>query len=675
MGKFPDGEVVRNCGRNNKNGPLLHVDPWLSSGGGNSTASFLVPIVTALHEQTPDETSGESILLRKNNETNGGMTMRKVLLATFLGSAAALAVGSASANDALMKMSQNPKDWVMPAGDYANTRYSKLNQINAQNVGKLQVAWTFSTGVLRGHEGGPLIIGNIMYVHTPFPNKVYAIDLSQENKIIWKYEPKQDPNVIPVMCCDTVNRGVAYGDGKIFLHQADTTLVALDAKTGQVAWSVKNGDPAKGETGTSAPLVVKDKVMVGISGGEFGVQAHMTAYDIKTGKQVWRGYSGGPDDQILVDPEKTTALGKPVGKDSSLKTWQGDQWKIGGGATWGWISYDPELNLIYYGSGNPSTWNPKQRPGDNKWSMTIWARNADTGLAKWVYQMTPHDEWDYDGVNEMILSDQPVNGQPRKLLTHFDRNGLAYTMDRVTGELLVAEKYDPKVNWTSGVDMDKNSPTYGRPKVVSQFSTEAGGEDKNTKGICPAALGTKDQQPAAYSPDTQLFYVPTNHVCMDYEPFKVSYTAGQPYVGATLSMYPPAGESHMGNFIAWDNKTGKIVWSNKEQFSVWSGALATAGGVVFYGTLEGYLKAVDAKTGKELYKFKTPSGIIGNVTTYENGGKQYIAVLSGVGGWAGIGLAAGLTDPTAGLGAVGGYAALSNYTALGGTLTVFSLPN
>lgn len=601
--------------------------------------------------------------------------MRKVLLATYIGSAAALAVGSASANDELIKMSQNPKDWVMPAGDYANTRYSKLNQINAQNVGKLQVAWTFSTGVLRGHEGGPLIIGNMMYVHTPFPNKVYAIDLSQENKIVWKYEPKQDPNVIPVMCCDTVNRGLAYGDGKIILHQADTNLVALDAKTGQVAWSATNGNPAKGETGTSSALVVKDKVMVGISGGEFGVQCHVTAYDLKTGKQAWRAYSGGPDDQIKVDPVKTMSLGKPVGPDSSVKTWQGDQWKIGGGCTWGWISYDPALNLIYYGSGNPSTWNPKQRPGDNKWSMTIFARDADTGMAKWVYQMTPHDEWDYDGVNEMILSDQQINGQNRKLLTHFDRNGLAYTMDRETGELLVAEKYDPKVNWTSGVDMDKNSATYGRPKVVAQYSTEHGGEDKNTKGICPAALGTKDQQPAAYSPDTQLFYVPTNHVCMDYEPFKVSYTAGQPYVGATLSMYPPPGETHMGNFIAWDNKTGKIVWSNKEQFSVWSGALATAGGVVFYGTLEGYLKAVDAKTGKELYKFKTPSGIIGNVTTYENNGKQYIAILSGVGGWAGIGLAAGLTDPTAGLGAVGGYAALSNYTALGGTLTVFSLPN
>jgi PQQ-dependent dehydrogenase (methanol/ethanol family) len=600
--------------------------------------------------------------------------MRKVLSAACIGTMATFAVGVANANEELSKMAQNPKDWVMPAGDYANTRYSKLNQITAANVGKLQVAWTFSTGVLRGHEGGPLIVGNMMYVHTPFPNKVYALDLSQENKIVWKYEPKQDPNVIPVMCCDTVNRGVAYGDGKIFLHQADTTLVALDAKTGQVAWSTKNGDPGKGATGTSAPLVVKDKVLIGISGGEFGVQCHVTAYDLKTGKQAWRAFSEGPDDQILVDPVSTTELGKPVGKDSSTKTWQGDQWKIGGGCTWGWISYDPALNLVYYGSGNPSTWNPKQRPGDNKWSMTVWARNPDTGMAKWVYQMTPHDEWDYDGVNEMILSDQQIGGAERKLLTHFDRNGLGYTLDRATGELLVAEKYDPKVNWTSGVDMNKSSPTYGRPKVLDQYSTEKGGEDKNTKGICPAALGTKDEQPAAYSPDTQLFYVPTNHVCMDYEPFKVSYTAGQPYVGATLSMYPPQGESHMGNFIAWDGKTGKIVWSNKEQFSVWSGALATAGGVVFYGTLEGYLKAVDAKTGKELYKFKTPSGIIGNVTTYENGGRQYVAVLSGVGGWAGIGLAAGLTDPTAGLGAVGGYAALSNYTALGGTLTVFALP-
>jgi PQQ-dependent dehydrogenase (methanol/ethanol family) len=600
--------------------------------------------------------------------------MHRFVSAMCLGTAAAFAASTASANDELARMQKDAKQWVMPAGDFANTRYSTLKQITAENVSKLQVAWTFSTGVLRGHEGNPLVIGDMMYVHTAFPNIVFALDLKNENKIVWKYEPKQDPNVIPVMCCDTVNRGVAYADGKIFLHQADTTVVALDAKTGKVIWSVKNGDPAKGETGTSAPHVFKDKVIIGISGGEFGVRGSVTAYNMKDGKQVWRGYSMGPDSDTLIDPVKTTHLGKPVGPSSGTNTWQGEQWKIGGGTTWGWYSFDPETNLMYYGSGNPSTWNPKQRPGDNRWSMAIFARDVDTGMTKWVYQMTPHDEWDYDGVNEMILSDQAIGGQPRKLLTHFDRNGLAYTLDRVSGELLVAEKYDPKVNWTTGVDMNKNSPTYGRPAVVKQYSTDQQGEDVNVKNICPAALGTKDEQPAAYSPDTQLFYVPTNHVCMDYEPFRVRYTAGQPYVGATLSMYPPQGETHMGNFIAWDGKTGKIVWSNKEQFSVWSGALATAGGVVFYGTLEGYLKAVDAKTGKELYKFKTPSGIIGNVMTYEQGGKQYVAVLSGVGGWAGIGLAAGLTDPTAGLGAVGGYAALSNYTALGGSLTVFALP-
>ncbi|MFD1701438.1 lanthanide-dependent methanol dehydrogenase XoxF5 [Methylopila henanensis] len=600
--------------------------------------------------------------------------MRKVALAAGLLGAAAM-VWPAMANDSVTKILKDPKQWGIQTGDYANTRYSKLDQITAKNVDKLQVAWTFSTGVLRGHEGGPLIIGDVMYVHTPFPNNVFALDLNQDGRIIWKYEPKQDPSVIPVMCCDTVHRGLAYADGLILLHQADTTLVALDAKTGQKKWSVVNGDPKKGETNTATVLPVKDKVIVGISGGEFGVRGSVTAYNLKDGSKAWRAYSMGPDEDMLFDPEKTTEHGKPVGKDSSLKTWEGDQWKIGGGSTWGWYSYDPKLNLVYYGSGNPSTWNPKQRPGDNKWSMTIFARDADTGVAKWVYQMTPHDEWDFDGINEMILTDQKIDGKDTPLLTHFDRNGFAYTVNRETGEVLVAEKYDPVVNWATKVDLDKSSKTYGRPLVVAKYSTEQNGEDVNSQGICPAALGTKDQQPAAYSPETELFYVPTNHVCMDYEPFRVSYTAGQPYVGATLSMYPaPNSHGGMGNFIAWDNKKGKIVWSNKEQFSVWSGALATAGGVVFYGTLEGYLKAVDAKSGKELYKFKTPSGIIGNVTTYEHKGTQYIAILSGVGGWAGIGLAAGLTNSTDGLGAVGGYAALSSYTALGGQLTVFKLP-
>jgi lanthanide-dependent methanol dehydrogenase len=601
--------------------------------------------------------------------------MRRFLISTALtATAAMIAAGSAYANEDLIKLSKDPKQWVMPAGDYAAQRYSALKHITAANVKNLKVAWTFSTGVLRGHEGNPLVIGNVMYLHTPFPNNVYALDLDHDGKILWSYKPSQNGDAtIPVMCCDTVNRGLSYGEGKIFLHQADTTLVALNAKDGTVAWSKTNGDPSKGSTGTSAPFVMKDKVLIGISGGEFGVQCHVTAYNMKDGSIAWRAYSEGSDDDIKFD-EKTTSLGKPVGKNSSTSTWEGDQWKTGGGCTWGWMAYDPALNLVYYGSGNPSTWNPTQRPGDNKWSMTIFARDVDTGVAKWVYQMTPHDEWDYDGINEMILTDQNVDGQPRKLLTHFDRNGLGYTLDRVNGELLVAKKFDPKVNWTDGVDMKKDSPTYGRPHVIDAYSTQFHGADVNTKGICPAALGSKDEQPAAYSPETKLFYVPTNHVCMDYEPFKVSYTAGQPYVGATLSMFPPAGDDNMGNFIAWDGAKGEIKWSKKEQFSVWSGALATAGGVVFYGTLEGYLKAVDAKDGKELFKFKTPSGIIGNVMTYEHGGKQYVAVLSGVGGWAGIGLAAGLTKPTDGLGAVGGYAALSQYTALGGQLTVFELP-
>jgi PQQ-dependent dehydrogenase (methanol/ethanol family) len=593
----------------------------------------------------------------------------KLSYISLMACSALIFAGSALANDELLKLQKDANQWVMPTGDYANQRYSTLKQITAANVKELRPVWTFSTGVLRGHEGGPLIIGDVMYVHAPFPNTVFALDLNNNGVILWKYEPKQDPNVIPVMCCDTVNRGVAYGDGKIILDQADTTVVALDAKTGKELWKIVNGDPKKGETMTSAPMVVKDKVIVGISGGEFGVLGRLTALNLKDGSVAWKASSVGPDDQILFDPQKTTNMGKPVGANSSLSTWQGDQWKTGGGGTWGWYSYDPKLNLIYYGSGNPSTWNPTQRPGDNKWSMTIFARNPDTGVAKWVYQMTPHDEWDYDGVNEMILADIPVKGKPTKALVHFDRNGFGYTLNRETGELLVAEKYDPAVNWATHVDMKT-----GRPEVVAKFSTQSGGEDHNTKGICPAALGSKDQQPAAFSPETGLFYAPTNHVCMDYEPFKVSYTAGQPYVGATLSMFPPAGQNNLGNFIAWDAGQGKVVWSDPEPFSVWSGALATAGGVVFYGTLEGYLKAVDIKTGKELYKFKTPSGIIGNVTTYTHGGKQYIAVLSGVGGWAGIGMAAGLNGDTEGLGAVGAYKSLSNYTQLGGVLTVFALP-
>ena len=587
--------------------------------------------------------------------------------------AAAVISTSALADPDLDARMADPANWASQAGDNANHRHSQLKQITDSNVGKLQVAWTMSTGVLRGHEGSPLVIGDTMYIHTPFPNNVYAVNLKDQT-YRWKYEPKQDADVVPVMCCDTVNRGLAYGDGKIFLQQADTTLVALDAKTGKVVWTEKNGNPKIGETNTNAPHVFKDKVLTGISGGEFGVRGRIIAYDIKTGRRVWTGWSTGPDSEMLIDPAKTMTWtnGKmaPVGKDSSLKTWKGDQWKLGGGTTWGWYAYDPKLNLVYYGSGNPGTWNPAQRPGDNKWSMTIWARDLDTGTAKWVFQMTPHDEWDYDGVNEMVLLDVDHGGKKVPGLVHFDRNGFGYTLNRQTGELLVAEKYDPQVNWASKVDMKT-----GRPLVDKKYSPGTTGPDVDVKGICPAALGSKDEQPSSYDPATGYVLVPTNHVCMTYEPFQVEYTAGQPYVGATLTMFPtPNSHGGMGNFIAWDPSQGKIVWTKPERFSVWSGALTTDGGVTFYGTLEGYIKAVDTKSGKDLWKFKMPSGIIGNVFSYQYNGKQYVGVYSGIGGWAGIGMAAGLTESTAGLGAVGGYKDLARFTTLGGTLFVFDLP-
>ncbi|MBL8844854.1 MAG: PQQ-dependent dehydrogenase, methanol/ethanol family [Hyphomicrobium zavarzinii] len=584
------------------------------------------------------------------------------------------------ANEDVKKASADPNNWALQQGNYAGWRYSELDQVNTSNVKDLKVAWQFSTGVLRGHEGSPIVVGNRMYVHSAFPNNVFALDLDNDNKILWKYSPKQDPSVIPVMCCDTVNRGVQVAGDTLILGQADTTLVALDTATGKEKWKAVNGDPKKGETHTGFLLIVNDKVIMGTSGAEFGVRCHVTAYNLKDGKRAWRAYSMGPDADILVDPEKTMSLGKPVGKDSSLKTWTGDQWKIGGGSTWGYASYDTEANLFYYGTGNPSTWNPAQRAGpdgkqiDQKWSMTLFARNPDTGVAAWAYQMTPFDEWDYDGVNESILADLKVKGADRKVLVHFDRNGFGYTVDRLTGEPLVAEPYNTALNWSTGVELDKSKPNYGRPTVVASKSTFLNGPDVNTKNVCPAALGFKDQQPAAYSPLTGHFYIPTNNVCMDYEPFKVSYTPGQPYVGATLSMFPPEGQTNTGKFTIWDASEGKIVKAIDEPFSVWSGVLTTAGGIACHGTLEGYVKCRDQKDGAELFKHRLPSGSIGNVFTYAHKGKQYIGLYSGVGGWAGIGLAAGLDKPTDGLGAVGNYAGLKSYTDLGGTLTVYSLP-
>ena len=573
---------------------------------------------------------------------------------------------SAWASKNLEQMSKNPDQWVMPGGNYAVWRYSKLDQINTNNVGDMHVAWTMSTGALRGHEGQPLVVGNMMYFESAYPNYVYAVDLNNIGKIVWKFEPKKDANAPPVACCDVVNRGVAYSDGKVIADALDGKVYALNAKTGKVEWTANEADPKKGQTLTSAPLIIRDHVIVGVSGGEFGVRGYITSYDLQTGKRQWRAYSTGPDQSMLFDPEKTIngATQEPVGKNSSLKTWKGDEWKQGGGTTWGWYSYDPKLNLLYYGTGNPGTWNPSQRPGANKWSMTIEARNPDTGKAVWVYQMTPHDGWDYDGVNENILAEKKYDGKETPVLIHFDRNGFAYVLNRKNGKLLEAHKYDPSVNWAYKINMKT-----GKPEVDPKKMTKAG---VNVKDICPASEGDKDEQPTSYDPQTGLIYAPLNHICMNYQAFNVKYKAGFPFVGAIVNMFPGPG-GYRGRFIAFNPMTGKTQWQIHDTFQDWGGALTTAGGVAFYGTLTGWFRAVDVKTGKVLYQFHCPSGIIGNPIAYKHDGKEYVAVLTGVGGWAAIGLAQNLHKASAGLGAVGLTASLPNYTNLGGTLMVFAV--
>jgi len=523
--------------------------------------------------------------------------------------------------------------------------------------------------VLRGHEGAPLVVGSVMYVHTAFPNIVYALDLTKPGApMLWKHVPAQPTAPMPGDCCDLVNRGLAYHpSGKLFIELLAGDLLALEAKTGKQLWRVPSADYKTGATMTSAPIVIKDLVIAGVSGGEYGVRGRVTAYDVDSGKEIWRAYSTGPDSTVKLSGAANAAYPSMQGKDLGVSTWSGDEWMRGGGATSGWYSYDPVLNLFYYGSGAPGTWNPDQRPGDNKWSATIFARNPDDGTVKWAYQMTPHDEWGYDGVNENVLVDVVIGGKPVKALVHFDRNGFAYTLDRATGKVLVAEPYGQGVNWASKIDL-----ATGVPVRNPQYETSS---KRNTAGICPAAIGSKDQQPSAYSPQTGWFYVPTNNICMDYEGVDVKYTPGQPYVGAIVRMYAGPG-GNRGRFIAWDPTVGKVRWEIKENLAAYGGALTTAGGLVFYGTMDGWLKAVDQRSGQVLWQFKTGSGIIGNPISFLGpDAKQYIAVLSGIGGWAGIGVAAGIgpEDPTAGLGVLGAFPDLGNITTQGGILTVFSL--
>jgi PQQ-dependent dehydrogenase (methanol/ethanol family) len=559
-------------------------------------------------------------------------------------------------------------EWPMAAGDYANTRFSPLADITPANAANLKLAFTFSTGTDRGNEAAPIVVGGTMYIVTPYPNHLYALDLTKPGaNVKWKFDPKPSPSAQGVACCDVVNRGAAYADGRVFINTLDGHTIAVDAASGKEAWRTKLGDIRMGETITMAPLVVKGKVLVGNSGGEMGVRGWFQALDAATGKVVWKAYATGPDKDVLIGPGFKPFYEKDRGQDLGVKTWPPEAWKIGGGNSWGWTSYDPELDLVFHGTGNPGPWNPDQRPGDNKWTAGVFARRPDTGEAVWFYQWSPHDLHDYDGVNENIVVDLPVGGRTRKVLLHAERNGYVYVLDRATGEVLSA---DPFVYITTSLGVDLKS---GALRYNPQKEPKPG---KVIHDICPASPGAKDWQPAAWSPRTKLLYIPHNNLCQDAGTYETSYIAGTPYVGADVQMKAGPG-GHRGEFSAWDPVARKKVWTVTERFPAWSGALATAGDVVFYGTMEGVFKALDARSGKLLWQFKTDSGIVGQPVSYRGpDGKQYVAVLSGVGGWAGAVVSGGLDtrDGSAALGFANAMKDLPDHTKKGGMLYVFSLP-
>lgn len=583
----------------------------------------------------------------------------------------------AIANEKLIELAKDPANWVMTGRDYNAQNYSEMTEINKDTVKRLRPAWSFSTGLLNGHEGTPLVVDGKMYMHTPFPNTVYAVDLDDPGTILWQNKPKQNPTARTVACCDVVNRGLAYWPGDddrgplIFRTQLDGHIAALDAETGETVWSMENADIKVGATLTIAPYVIKDMVLVGSSGAELGVRGYVTAYDVKTGEQKWRAFATGPDEELLLADDFNAPNPHYGQKNLGTETWEGDAWKIGGGTNWGWYAYDPDVDLFYYGSGNPAPWNETMRPGDNKWTMAIWGREASTGEAKFAYQKTPHDEWDYAGVNVMMLSEQEdKDGNMRKMLTHPDRNGIVYTIDRTNGDLLAADKMDDTVNWVKQVDLET-----GLPQRDPEFGTRM---DHKARDICPSAMGYHNQGHDSYDPERKLFMLGINHICMDWEPFMLPYRAGQFFVGATLDMYPgPKGDRQnalgLGQIKAYNAVTGEMAWEKMERFSVWGGAMSTAGGVTFYGTLDGFIKARDSDNGDLLWKFKLPSGVIGHPMTYQHDGRQYVAIYYGVGGWPGVGLVFDLADPTAGLGSVGAFKRLKEYTQQGGGVMVFSL--
>ena len=551
-------------------------------------------------------------------------------------------------------------EWTTPSGTLQGTRYSSLSQITSTNVGTLVEEFSFPTGTKASHQGQPLIVGNRMYIVTPFPHKLIALDLASNGKVLWTFNPEPSEYAPGVACCDAVNRGAAYGNGKIIYNVLDDTTVAVDAVTGKLVWRARLGNVRSGETLTGAPIVIKDKVIVGNAGGEFGIRGWVQALNVNTGAPVWKAYNTGPDADVKIGSTFRAFYAKDRGSDLGATSWSLDgkstTWKQGGATAWGWFTYDPVLNLVYYGTANPGVWNPDMRPGDNKWGATIFARNPDTGQAVWAYQLTPHDSWDFDAMSESVVVDLTIGGRLRKAMVHFDKNGFAYTLDRSSGEVMVAQKF-AHTTWASHVDLASGKPVLNKDMQPH--------EGIITKNICPSPLGAKEFSPVAFSPKTQLFYVPGINFCDNFEPLRALFISGTPFTGAALEFAPGPG-GFLGELIAWDGATGTRKWSVPEKLPLYGGVLATAGNVVFYGTLDKSFKAVDATTGRVLFDKKLPCGIASNPVSYTGSdGKQRIAVYTGLGWLAGA--FAGGTCPV--IGEENGVKTVDS-----GLLHVFKLP-
>ena len=557
---------------------------------------------------------------------------------------------SVQANAELEALTLNDNYWTLSNGGYQNLRYSGLDQINSVNVHRLKVVKKINTGIQGVHAGQPLIIPgkmahlehDLLVINTAFPNKVMAFDLDTFD-IEWEYVPEQDEEVvIPHMASFHLSLGLAYVDGKIILQQNDTRLVVLNAFDGIVLWSIQNGNPMIGESNINAPIIVKNMIITGNDGSEFGVRGNLTAYDINNGQLVWRAYNTGTDDDMLINNNKwsdndvTTVLGKVIDRNSSANSWPSKEAYLHGGSTTeGWYSYDPELELIYYGTSTPGTWNPYQRKGDNKWSNSIIARDVNTGVVKWIYQMTPHDSWAYQGTNEMTLVDMEINGKLKKLLVHFDENGFVYKLDRTNGKLLSADKYNQYANWADRIYL-----LNGKPILNNKVNPGHNGENIVTKDICPAAVwGSSNKGMSSYHARSKLFFSYINNICMTFEP--VSYAAGgnkfetgKAFVNANLTLYPGAavyggGFTHISEFIAWDPVNNHIKWSIPEMSLISGGIFSTAGNIAFYGTTNGIFSAIDVETGDLLWAYETHSSISGGVSTWMHNKRQYIGLMTG----------------------------------------------